>query len=286
MTTTLPPGPAWLFVPADRPDRWAKADTVADATIVDLENGVAAEDKPAAARQVAEASGEIRRDRLIVRVNPPDSPWYEQDLAAVRATEARWVVMPKVRTADDVIRAHRSLDGRAIIALCETAAGVAAAEGIASEPGCVGLFWGAEDLTSDLGGWDSRDSLGTWHSHLRTYRHQVRLAAAAAGVGAIDSPTLLLDRLDLVRKEAGEAATMGFHAKACVHPDQVEQVRSAFRPGPDQLTWARKIIEKAAVHGTGVHTSVFALDGQMVDTPVIEMAQLIVSRGPQPPSVE
>ena len=139
-------GPAILFCPADRPDRYDKASERADAVILDLEDAVAAHDK-AGAREALIAHP-LDPARTIVRVNGFDTEYFEDDLAALRQTSYRTVMLPKATSATET----HALRGWDVIALCESAAGVLAANEIAATEHVVALFWGAEDLVSSLGG--------------------------------------------------------------------------------------------------------------------------------------
>lgn len=286
----LPPGPAWLFVPGDRPDRWGKASARADSVIVDLENAVAAADKGRARTALAGVNERIDPRRLVVRINAAGTPWFAADVEAVRAAGVRMVMVPKVRVGADLARIGEALPGVALVALCETAASIVSADSIAAVDGCAGLMWGGEDLAVDLAATGTRDADGRLTPAMRQARTQLRFAAAAAGIGAIDAPVLRIDRPEWVTREAGEAFGMGHHAKACIHPDQVGPVRDGFGPSVAELARARRII--AAAEGRGVPggaesghegspdeaVGVFGLDGEMVDRPVVELARNVVAR--------
>ncbi len=273
---TLPPGPAWLFVPGTRPDRWAKAANRADTVIVDLENAVGAHDKASARHLVAGVTEVIGTDNLVVRLNGLDTPWFKDDAAMIRDSGVRTVMMPKVSGPEDIRRAADVLPQQGIVALCETASSIVDARDIGDEKTCVGLFWGGEDLSVDLGGTTSRDVTGAYYPFIEHVRTTTRLAARASNVAAIDAPTLLIDRHDLVTSEARLAFVMGYHAKACIHPEHVPLIRAASLPHPNDVAWATSIVEAAADFGPGTDVPVFALDGQMVDSPVVALAQRVL----------
>lgn len=268
--TWLPSGPALLFCPGSRPDRFAKAAARADVVILDLEDAVASEDKSAAREAVACALPKLDLARTIVRVNPLDTEWGRADVAACAA--AGVLMLPK---AEDP-RALAELGDVRVLAICETAAGVLAAPDIARTPACAGLMWGGEDLVASCGGHASRRHDGTYHDVVRHARAAVLLAAAAAGKTAVDGVVLAIDDLDTVASEAAEAVSVGFVAKACIHPDHVPAIRAAFAPSADELAWASRLLDAAAVAGSGV----FAHEGRMVDEPVLRHAQAIVARAP------
>jgi citrate lyase subunit beta/citryl-CoA lyase len=267
-------GPALLFCPADRPDRYEKALDRADAVILDLEDAVAPEAKPAARRALVERP--LDPERVVVRVNPAASGELEADLAALAGTGYRTVMLAKCEGTADLVE----LEGYEVIALCETARGVLAAAELAALAPVVALMWGAEDLVASLGGTSSRFDDGSYRDVARHARSQVRLAAAAHGVAAIDAVHLDLGDEAGLRAEAEDAVALGFAATACLHPGQVPIVRDAYRPSPVQLEWATAVLA-AAEREAGV----FAFRGGMVDGPVLRQAEAIVRRADGPPTI-
>jgi citrate lyase subunit beta / citryl-CoA lyase len=264
-------GPALLFCPADRPDRYGKALDRADAVILDLEDAVAPEARPAA--RAALAATPLDPARVIVRVNPTGSADQEADLAAVRAAGYQTVMVPKADASLDAA----ALDGLEVIALCETAAGVLDAREVAGRAGVVALMWGAEDLVASLGGTTSRDAGGAYRDIARHARSQILLAAGAAGIAAIDTVHLDIADLDGLAAEAEDAATVGFAATACIHPSHVEVIRRAYTPGEAEVADARRIVDAARAQG-----GVFRLEGRMVDGPVIRHAEAVLRRARRP----
>lgn len=262
---TLDLGPALLFCPADRPDRYAKALDRSDGVILDLEDAVAPANRDAA-REALRATP-LDPARVIVRVNPAGTDDFEQDLAAVAAAGYPTVLVAK---ADAGLPA---LPGLRVVALCETAAGVLAAPELARRPGVVGLMWGAEDLVASLGGSSSRRADGAYRDVARHARSTVLLAAAAAGVTAIDAVHLDIPDLDGLRAEAEDAVAVGFGATACIHPSHVEVIRAAYAPTTDEVAEARELVEAAARH-----EGVFTHGGRMVDGPVLRHAEAVLRR--------
>jgi len=258
-------GPALLFCPADRPDRFAKALERADAVILDLEDAVAAADKPAARTALVEHP--LDPARVLVRVNPPSAPDFAADLAALAPTPYRRIMVAK---ADASLPA---VPGFEIVALCETPAGVLDARDLARRPEVVGLMWGAEDLVAALGGTSSRTRKGRYRQVVRHARATVLLAAGAAGVAAIDAVHLAIDDLDGLRAEAEDAAASGFTATACIHPSHVAVIREAYRPSADDVAAARRVLDAATEGG-----AVFQHEGRMVDGPVLRHAESILRR--------
>lgn len=271
-----PAGPALLFCPADRPERYAKAAERSDVVILDLEDAVAPENKAAARRALIDHP--LDPDRVIVRVNPAGTPDHAEDLAALGQTPYRVVMLAKAEDAGSVA----ALD-YAVIGLIETPLGSVRCEEIAAAGNCVGLMWGAEDLVAGLGGTSSRFTVdepgaGGYRDVPRFARARVRLAAAAFGRVAIDA--VHLDIADVVGldREVRDAVALGYAGTACIHPSQVQVVRAGYAPSPEELDWARRVLAAADQFGGGV----FQLDGQMVDAPVFGQALAVLRRAGEP----
>jgi citrate lyase subunit beta/citryl-CoA lyase len=264
------PGPALLFCPADRPDRYAKALGAADAAILDLEDGVGADGKDAA--RAALAGADLDPARVIVRVNAAGTAEHAADIAALRGTGYRQVMLAKTET-------RAQLDGLGgdwrVVALCETPLGVVNAAEIAAAPNVIALMWGAEDLIAAMGGRTSRFFDGRYRDVARHARSSVLLAASAYGRPAIDSVYVNIPDLDGLSAEAEDAAASGFKLKGCVHPSQVAVVRKAFRADGAQVAWARRVL--AAARDAGAQDKgAIKLDGQMIDAPLIRQAEAIL----------
>ena len=258
-------GPALLFCPADRPDRYEKALAAADAVILDLEDAVAPDRKTDA--RAALAASALPPERTVVRVNPVAAGMLEADLAAVDAAGYRILMLAKAESATDLTALARY----DVIALCETPAGVLAAPQLAAAPNVIGLMWGAEDLVAALGGRSSRRADGGYRDVARAARSAVLLAAGAAGKAAFDAVHLDLRDDAGLAAEAEDAAASGFAGTVCIHPRQVPIVRAAFRPTDDEVAWARRIVEAAAAGG------VVAVDGRMVDEPLLRQARQVLA---------
>ena len=263
-------GPAWLFCPADRPDRYAKAAAAADIAILDLEDAVSPDDKPAARSAVEAAADSLDSDRTVIRVNPAGSEDHRLDLEMLRRTPFRNVMLAKAESAADLA----GLDDFSVTAICETARGVLAAPEIAAVPHVAALNWGPADLAASLGGGPLRLAGGGYRPVAEHARSSVLLAAAAFGKIAVDTVVLDFHDDEGLRAEASDAAVAGFAAKACIHPRQVALIRGAFAPTADEIAWARRVLEAAATE-----RGVFAFEGQMVDEPVFRRARRTLDRG-------
>lgn len=262
-------GPALLFCPADRDDRYTKALAAADTVIIDLEDAVAPEDKPVARRRLAASS--LDPQRAIVRVNPASTPDHALDLAALAGTAYRTVMLAKAESAADLDILHAT--GHRVLALCETARGVVHAEAIAAHPAAIGLMWGAEDLVASLGGRSSRFDDGRYRDVARHARARVLLAAKASGKAAIDSVHLDIADITGLRTEVLDAAASGFDATACIHPSQVAIIREGYAATPAERDWAERVLTEAAQQ-----PGVFRFEGRMVDEPVLRQARAILGR--------
>jgi citrate lyase subunit beta / citryl-CoA lyase len=261
-----PLGPALLFCPADRPDRYAKAAAAADMVILDLEDGVNAVDRAQA--RSALIDNLLDPQRTIIRVNPVASSDFGHDLEALEQTPYSIVMLAKTESADQV----RALAGRSVIALCETAKGVRESSSIAAADSTIALMWGAEDLLVSLGGRTSRNVDGDYRDVARFARSQVLLSARSHDRAAIDAIHLDIADVDGLRAEAEDAAASGFSATACIHPTQVDVVRAAYRPTDEEVAWASGVI-RAAKSERGV----FSYEGRMVDAPLLRHAERILA---------
>jgi citrate lyase subunit beta/citryl-CoA lyase len=259
-------GPALLFCPADRPDRYFKAAAAADMVILDLEDGVSAPNRPGA--RDALLATLLDPQRTIVRVNPVGTEDYTLDVAALAQTPYTTVMLAKTESVDDV----NALGPRRVIALCETARGVVESSNIAAGAATVALMWGAEDLIASLGGRSSRTTRGDYRTVATYARSQVLLAARAHSRAAIDAIHLDIGDVEGLRAEAEDAAASGFCATACIHPTQVEVVRDAYRPTDDEISWASGVSNAAASE-----RGVFTYQGRMIDAPLLRHAQQILN---------
>jgi citrate lyase subunit beta / citryl-CoA lyase len=265
------PGPALLFCPADRPDRYGKALAAADAVILDLEDGVGADAKDAA-RAVLVAT-DLDPARVIVRVNATGTAEHAADIAALRGTGYRVIMLPKTETRAQLDALG---DDWRIVALCETPLGILNAAEVAAAPNVTAVLWGAEDLIAAMGGRTSRFPDGRYRDVARHARSAVLLAAAAYGKAAIDAVYLNIPDLAGLAAEAEDAAASGFTLKACIHPSQVAVVRTAFQADETQVAWARRVLA-AARDASGQDRGVLKVDGQMIDAPLLRQAEAILA---------
>lgn len=256
----------YLFVPATRTDRVAKAlATGADAVIVDLEDAVPPSGK-AAARDAA-ARDLPGAGPVFIRINGPESDWFEEDLKLCAVLGVRGVVLPKAERPDHVRHASDRLNpGTLILPLIETARGFAGLAALCETEQVQRVVFGSIDFQFDLG-------ITGEGEELLLFRSGLVLASRVAGIQSpVDGVTVEIDDALRVRDDALRARRLGFGGKLCIHPKQVAPVNECFRPSADETAWARRIVEAAqAANGAAV-----ALDGKMVDRPVILKAEEIL----------
>jgi citrate lyase subunit beta/citryl-CoA lyase len=267
MSAWVPAGPAWLFCPADRPERFEKAAAAADVVILDLEDGVAAADKDAARAALLETP--LNPETTVVRVSPVGSPDHAADVAALVRTPYRRVMLAKTESAADAA----VLADYDVVGLIETPRGALAAAAIAAADNVIALMWGAEDLVAALGGTSSRKADGTYHDVARHVAATTLLAAKSFDKLALDAVYLALEDLDGLRRETADAVAVGFDVKVGLHPRQIPVIRAGYAPSESELAWARAVLAEAPNH-----RGVFAFEGKMVDMPLLRHAEHIVRR--------
>jgi citrate lyase subunit beta/citryl-CoA lyase len=280
-----------LFVPADSERKLAKAQTVpADALIVDLEDSVDAARKDAARQLASEYLRDrsaIRAPTLWLRVNGIGDRHFAADVAAAVRAQVDGIVLPKPRSARDVLalaaqldvlemQMNRPLGATTILPIAtETASSVLGLREYANcGPRLAALTWGAEDLSAALGAETAVDERGAWLPPYELARSLCLLAAAAAEVPAID--TVHTDVRDLLglRRSALAAQRDGFAGKLAVHPDQVAVLNEAFRPTAAAVEAAQAVVAAFAAEGGA---GVVAYGGKMLDRPHLLRAQRVLA---------
>lgn len=258
---------AWLFVPAHRPERFDKAlASGADRVIVDLEDAVAPADKDAARAALAAWLAGTQAG-VAVRLNAADTAWFEADLALLDHAAVQAVVLPKAEDTAVLARLHALRPDAALVPLVESAAGLAAARALAAAPGVLRLAFGHIDFQVDLG------LRGAAEDDLLPWRCELVLASRLARIAPpLDGVTVALDDPDVLQADVQRACRLGFGGKLCIHPRQVAAVRAGFAPTPEQVLWARRVLETAAAAGGAA----VALDGKMIDKPVMLRAEAIL----------
>jgi len=262
-----------LYVPADRPDRVAKAlASDADVVLVDLEDAVAPSRKGEARENAARVLAGMLADRGVqVRINQVSTPWHAADVAMVAALpDGVGARIPKAESADEVRALAAALPGRALHLLVESALGIERAFELATaSPQVASLGLGEADLRSDLRV-DGDEGL-TWA------RARVVVAARAARL-----PPPVMSAYTNVRDLDGLAAScragraLGFCGRTAIHPAQLDTIRAAFLPTADEIAAAREVLDRvgsAAVEGVG---AVALEDGTFLDVAMVERARWVL----------
>jgi citrate lyase subunit beta/citryl-CoA lyase len=282
-----------LFVPGDSPRKLEKGlSSGADVLLIDLEDSVALPAKADARRTtlsfLAASLPLAGRPRLYVRVNGLTTGLTDADLDGIMPAAPDGIVLPKAVGGQDVSHLGAKIavreaefgladGGTRILAIAtETARGVFALGTFAgSSHRLMGLTWGAEDLSADLGAETNRRDDGLYADPYRLARSLTLMGAAAAEVEAIDSVYTHFRDLEGLATECREARRDGFVAKMAIHPAQVPVINEAFTPSPEALARAQAVVDAfAADPGVGV----VGVDGEMLDRPHLKRAQRVLAR--------
>ncbi|WP_327753849.1 CoA ester lyase (plasmid) [Sphingobium sp. SJ10-10] len=280
---------SFLFIPGDSEKKLGKVDGVhADAFIFDLEDAVAVARKPIAREMVPAFLKDRPRDRrksqFWVRVNPLDTPYTLEDLAAIVPAAPDGIMLPKVNGPQDVAQVSHYLSA------LEVASGIE--EGsikilpVATETAIspfrlgdyagaglnrlYGLTWGAEDLSSAIGASGNTDASGEWTHTYKMVRSLCLLGAHAAGGEAVD--TLFVDFRDPegLRASCKTSRAEGFSGRVAIHPAQVDIINECFSPSEEEVAFARRVVELFAANPD---SGTLGLDGKMLDIPHLKQAQ-------------
>jgi citrate lyase subunit beta/citryl-CoA lyase len=257
---------SYLFVPGNRPERFEKARAAgADQVIFDLEDAVQADAKPAARAAVLAGASALRP--VLVRINGYDTPWFEDDLAALASCRGvAGILLPKAERVEQLSavlkRAHRDI---VLFPMIETARGIANLSALCAAPRVERLVFGTLDFQIDLGIEGEADELNL-------FRSQIVLASRLAEIGTpVDGVSTALSDSSIIEAETRRGRRFGFGGKLCIHPAQIDAIHRAFAWSDAQTDWARRVLLAVeASNGAAV-----AVDGKMVDLPVILKARRI-----------
>lgn len=273
-----------MFVPGNNPGMMADAHIYhPDSIMLDLEDSVTMTEKDTARLLVYNALRTIDYGdtELVVRINPLNTPYGRKDIEAVVKAGVHVIRMPKTEAADEVRDVEREIlrheerlgcPGRTkIMAAIESALGVVNAYAIATaSPRMMGIALGAEDYSASLK--TQRTPSG---EELRLARETIVVAARAAGIDALDTVFSNLNDMEAFRREVEYIHTLGFDGKSIINPRQIEIVNEVFTPTEKAIDKARAVIEaikEAEAKGSGV----IAVNGKMVDRPVVIRAQRVM----------
>ena len=273
MQTPLPR--TYLFVPGDRPERFAKAlSSGADAVVLDLEDAVQASAKASARAAVAaflsaQTPTPDTLARLVLRINAEDSEEFARDLALLSKHNVGAVMVPKAERASTLDTVRKACSGAWLLPLVESAKGVLASEALARTPGVQRLVFGTLDYALDMG---LEGELATTLG-LDAPASWLALSSRAAGIAPpVAGVTAALDNEAQLLADLARARAFGFGAKLCIHPRQVAPIHAAMTPPAEELAWAQRVL--ASAEGA---LGAVQLDGRMIDKPVIERARRIVA---------
>jgi citrate lyase subunit beta/citryl-CoA lyase len=267
-----------LFLPASNARALEKAKTLpVDAVVLDLEDAVAPEHKRDARAAVVEAlhAGGFGPRRVIVRVNGLDTEWGDEDLIAAAGAAPDAILAPKVDDADAVeayrLRMVQAPERTRLWVMIETCAGVLNLREIAGAGGRLGaLVVGVNDLSKDMKRPPSRD-----RSPLSTALAMTVTAARANALAALDGVFNDLGDLAGLEAECREGRAFGFDGKCLLHPDQVEAANRVFSPTPEELAWARAVVDAFALP-ENADRGVLRVHGRMVERLHLEEAERII----------
>jgi len=277
---------ALLYMPGDDWKKITKALTLSvDCICMDMEDGVAFNRKAEARATIAKALQELDfgASEKLARVNAVGSGLERDDIEAALPYRPDGIVIPKVESLEqiewgsEIIEAAELASGWPVNSIrmlvgVETAKGILNLKEIASHPRLDGIIFGGEDFAASIGATRTEDALELLYA-----RQAVVTACAAYGLQAIDIVTIDFKDLERVQREAEFGAQLGFSGKQIIHPNQVAPVQEAFTPDDESIANARRVVEAFEAHqkeGKGA----FALDGQMIDMPLVKNAQKVLER--------
>ncbi|HEY4298612.1 MAG TPA: CoA ester lyase [Paraburkholderia sp.] len=262
---------SYLFVPGERAERFDKAlASGADRVILDLEDAVLPEAKSRARDTLHGWLEQHGADaRVLVRVNGVETPWHEDDLRLAALPGVAGIMLPKTERAGDLVRVRAALrESQTLYALIETVDALVRLREIAAVAGLTRLAFGSYDFCSDAGIGDDRAALDPVRTQLVIESRHARLPAPVDGV------TLALGDDAALADDVRHARLFGMGAKLCIHPRQVESVKRGFLPTEAECAWAQRVLDAIAHAGAGA----IAVDGKLVDRPIIERAKTIMSQ--------
>jgi citrate lyase subunit beta / citryl-CoA lyase len=262
----------YLFVPGNRPERFAKALlSGADRVVVDLEDAVAPDDKALARTAVSHWLSGLDKEALasvVVRIHDVRSPWFASDIGWLGLQPLAEVMLAKCESPADITTVLSAMrPGSRVLPLLETARGVMDAARIAATPCVSRLAFGSLDYMLDLDLPGPGLALDHAAIGIAMASRAAELPPPVAGVTpAIEPQSVTADWL--------HARSLGFGAKLCIHPQQIAWVRQALKPDALSVSWASRVIEAWQAQGA---SGVVLVDGKMVDKPVLLRAQRILA---------
>ncbi len=260
-----------LFVPGNRSDRFEKAcQAGADLVCIDLEDAVGPADKETARKDVLDWLAQTSHKHVSLRINGLDTPYGADDLAALKASELElpFIMIPKVASKASVNDIDDALPKALgpFVAIIESAKGLVHCEEIFAHPRVSIGMYGSIDYAGDV------DCDQSWDTHLYA-RSRLVAAAAAFDVQLFDVPHIHVRDLNDCEVTTRKAKALGIHARAAIHPAQIERIHAALAPSAEEIDYAEKVIaaDKAA------NGNVVLLDGKFIEAPVVKKAQRVLA---------
>ncbi len=285
MTQLTPLRRSLLFVPGCEEKRINKAlSSPADSIVLDLEDAVAPEKKAYARQLVADTLRQLteaEKEKVAVRINPPDSPYFEQELVTVVTAGVRNVMVPKCENPTilaEIAESMKKLSGEAsdpgLLALVETPMGVLNLRELASSSDLIdSISFGHADFSTEMGLANQDSSAGSiYHA-----RCQVAITAKAFGLAPLDNVCLAIKELSLLEQDTQLGIDLGFEGKLCIHPAQLETVNRLYTPTDEQIEHALAVVsgwDECLIEGKGV----FVYQGKMIDLPVVNLQKKVIDR--------
>lgn len=286
--TPLPRMRSWLFAPGDSERKMTKAsESTADIVLLDLEDSVTPENKPAARKAVAEfLKTREDRHRIWVRINPLSSGETTHDLEAIMGSAPGGLFLPKAEGREDVetldmrLSEHEAAHGLRVgsthvaALVTETPKAMFHCGDYAGSPRLVAMSWGAEDLSSALGARVQHRPDGSYMPMYELARNLCLLGAVAANCAPIETVMPEFRDLDKLRERALMVRSQGYRGMLAIHPAQVDVINEAFTPSADEIAHARAIVQ---AFGDNPGAGTVGLDGQMLDRPHLVLAQRLLA---------
>jgi len=275
--SVTPIGPILLFCPGQRPERFAKAIDAADQAILDLEDAVPPQQKDEARDHVIAALSQFDVNKIVVRINQTNTAHGQKDIAALKQTGAKYVMVPKAENPDELAQ----LAGFRLIVIIESLKGLKNIDALCAVEHVDAVVWGDQDFAADIPAARTRDDDGNYLPMITRLRVDTLFAAAGAGIVPMDAIYLDLNDDAGLTKATKDGFAMGFRATVALHPKQVPVMRDAIRPSDDQIAWAKRMVQADADAAGGVTT----VDGTMVDGPVVlQASQILLLAGEDVPT--
>ena len=277
---------ALLYMPGDNWKMITKSVTLGvDSICMDMEDGTAINKKAEARVTIARALQELDfgASEKLARINSVGSGWEQDDIEAVLPFHPDGIVIPKVESFEHVEWASKIIEAaelkygwpinsvRILIGV-ETAKGILNLKEIAAHPRLDAIIFGGEDFAASIGAVRTKDAVELLYA-----RQAVIVACAANDLQAIDIVTIDYKDLEALKIESQFGAGLGFSGKQIIHPNQVSAVQEAFTPSDESIAYARRIVEtfeSSQKEGKGA----YALDGKMIDMPLLKNAQKVLAR--------